>query len=179
MVQLTNFAANRVFDQRQSGRVLKLSDLWAEKPVLFLFLRRLGCAICRNYAAILRDAVSQFEAKGVQVVAITFENLGEDSDKDSSFSAGGYWTGPLYRVDKTVYHYIFGKKGILGILDIDKDALKSVRENKVSGNLKGDGFTLGGQILVAPPDRVVFEHKQARFGDDASVEELLKAVERI
>ena len=64
-------------------------------------------------------------------------------------------------------------------IDIDRGALKSVRENKVSGNLKGDGFMLGGQILVAPPDRVVFEHKQARFGDDASVEDLLKAVERI
>jgi hypothetical protein len=127
----------------------------------------------------LRDAVPQFEAKGVQVVAMTFENVGEDSDKDGSFMAGGYWTGPLYRIDKNIYHYLFGKKGLLGILDIDKDALKETREKKVDGNLKGDGFTLGGQVLVAPPGRVVFEHKQARFGDDATVEELLEAVEGI
>lgn len=177
MVQLTDFAVHRIFDQRQPGTVLKLGDLWADKPVLFLFLRRLGCAICRNYAQKMRDAVPQFEAKGVQVVAMTFENLGEDSDKDGSFTAGGYWTGPLYRIDKTVYHYMFGKKGILGILDIDKDALRETREKKVAGNLKGDGFTLGGQIFVAPPGRVVFEYKQARFGDDASVEELLEAIQ--
>ena len=54
-----------------------------------------------------------------------------------------------------------------------------MRENKISGNFKGDGLTLGGQILVAPPNRVVFEHRQARFGDDASVEELLTAIDSL
>lgn len=179
MVQLTSFTANRIFDQRQPDRVLKLGDLWVDKPVLFLFFRRLGCALCRNYAQKMRDAVPQFEAKGVQVIGITFENLGEDSDKDGSFTAGGYWTGPLYRIDKNIYHYIFGKKTLLGLLDIDKEALRETRENKVEGNLKGDGFTLGGQVLVAPPNRVVFEHKQAQFGDDATIEELLEAVSKL
>jgi prostamide/prostaglandin F2alpha synthase len=179
MVVLTNFAANRIYDQRETGRVIKLGDLWAEKPILFLFLRRLGCVLCRNYAMKMRDVVPQFEAKGVQVVAVTFENLGEDSDKDGSFTAGGYWTGQLYRIDINVYHYIFGKKGILGIFDIDKNALREARENKIVGNFKGNGFVLGGQILIAPPGRVVFEHKQARFGDDATVEELLEAIQDI
>lgn len=177
MVQITNFATNRLFDQRAPGTVIKLGDLWSSSPVLLLFFRRLGCALCRNYAQKMREAASQFEAKGVKVVAITFENLGEESDKDGSFTAGGYWTGPLYRIDKSVYTYVFGKKGLLGLLDIDKEALKETRANKVEGNLKGDGFILGGQILVAPPNRIVFEHKQAQFGDDATIEELLDAVD--
>lgn len=174
MVQVTNFAANRIFDQRVSGRIIKLGDLWAEKPVLLLFLRRLGCAICRNYAQKI-----QTQIKGIQVIALTFENLGEDSDKDGSFMKGGFWTGPLYRIDKNVYHYLFGKKSIFGILDIDKESLKEVRENKIPGNVKGDGLTLGGQMLVAPPNHVVFEHRQARFGDDATVEELLTAIDSL
>lgn len=169
-----NFAANRIFDQRAPGTVMKLGDLWADKPVLFLFLRRLGCPICRNYAQKIQKALPEF--KGIHVVAMTFENLGEDSDKDGSFSKGGFWTGPLYRIDKSVYKFIFGKKSIFGILDIDKEALKETRQNNISGNFKGDGLTLGGQILIAPPNRVVLEHRQARFGDDASVEEILAAI---
>jgi hypothetical protein len=174
MVQVTSFAANRIFDQREKGRVIKLGDLWAEKPVLLLFLRRLGCAICRNYAQKIQTALP--ELKGIQVVALTFENLGEDSDKDGSFSKGGFWTGPLYKIDKSVYHYLFGKKSIFGILDIDKESLKQVRENKIPGNFKGDGLTLGGQMLVAPPDRVLLDKRQTRFGDDATLEEILEAI---
>lgn len=179
MVEVTNFTANRVFDQREPGRVLKLGDLWAEKPVVLLFFRRLGCSLCRNYARMMRDVVPAFETKGVQVIAMTFENLGEDSDADGSFTAGGFWTGPMYRIDKNVYSYLFGSKGIFGLFDMNREAIKSARENNVKGNLKGDGFMLGGQIIVAPPNRVVFVHKQARFGDDATVEELLKAVDGV
>lgn len=177
MVQVINFAANRIFDQRSPGNVLKLGDLWAEKPVLLLFLRRLGCAICRNYAQKIQDALPQL--KGIQVIALTFENLGEDSDKDGSFIKGGFWTGPLYRIDKNVYTYLFGKKSIFGILDIDKDALKEVRKKNTPGNFKGDGLTLGGQILVAPPNRIVFQHRQERFGDDATLEEILTAIDSL
>jgi hypothetical protein len=177
MVHFTDFAEYEIFDQRASGNVLKLGDLWAEQPVLFLFLRRLGCPICRNYAQKIQNALPQL--KGVHVVAMTFENLGEDSDKDGSFSKGGYWTGPLYRIDKSVYGYLFGKKSLFGILDIDKEALKETRENKISGNFKGDGLTLGGQVLIAPPKRVLLEHRQARFGDDATVEEILEAIQKI
>jgi hypothetical protein len=174
MVHFTDFAEYDIFDQRAPGTVLKLGDLWMNEPVLFLFLRRLGCPICRNYAQKIQNALPQL--KGVRVVAMTFENLGEDSDKDSSFSKGRFWTGPLYRIDKSVYEFMFGKKGLFGIFDIDKEALKETRQNKISGNFKGDGLTLGGQILIAPPKRVLLEHRQARFGDDATIEEILAAI---
>ncbi len=177
MVQITNFANNRIFDQRSPGTVLRLGDLWATKPTLLLFFRRLGCPLCRAYAKKIQEALPRFEQKGIHVVGISFEALGEGSDSDRSFVAGGYWTGELYTIDKSVYTYMFGKKSIFGIFDIDKEALKETRQNKISGNFKGDGLTLGGQILVAPPNRVVFEHKQKRFGDDATVEEILAVFE--
>lgn len=179
MVQITNFASNRIFDQRAPGTVLKLGELWADNPTLLLFFRRLGCPICRNYAKTIQEALPEFEKKGVRVVGISFEALGEGSDSDRSFEAGKFWTGELYTIDKSVYTYVFGKKSIFGIFDIEKDALKQVRQNKISGNFKGDGLTLGGQIIVAPPNRVVFEHKQKRFGDDATVEEILAAIAAI
>jgi hypothetical protein len=51
-------------------------------------------------------------------------------------------------------------------------SLRDINKNGVTGNFKGDGLTLGGQILVAPPNRVVLDHRQTRFGEDAMLEEI-------
>ncbi len=179
MHQITEFSDTLIYDQRIQGRSLKMSDLWATRPTLLLFLRRLGCPICRNYAMQIQKNLPVIEVHGVQVVAVSFENLGEGSDSDKSFTKGKFWSGPLYQIDKQVYHALFGKKSIFGILDIDKQALADTKKNGVQGNYKGDGLTLGGQILVAPPNRIMLDHRQTKFGGDASLEEIMDAIQQL
>ena len=179
MYQITQFSDTVIEDQRIKGRQTTLGFLWKDTPVLLLFLRRLGCPICRNYAQKIQNVLPTFESRGIEVIALSFEALGEGSDFDESFTKGNFWTGPLYRIDKEVYTSLFGKKSIFGILDIDKKALADTRKNGVQGNFKGDGLTLGGQLLIAPPNRIVLDHRQARFGDDASLEEIYDAIHRL
>ena len=179
MHQITEFSDTLIYDQRTEDYKMSLGQLWKDTPVLLLFLRRLGCPICRNYAQRIQSVKPTLESRGVQVIAMTFERLGEGSDSDGSFTKGAYWTGPLYQIDKQVYTALFGKKSIFGILDIDKQALADTKKNGVTGNFKGDGLTLGGQILVAPPNRVVLDHRQTRFGEDATIEEIYDAIHQI
>jgi hypothetical protein len=176
MHQITEFSDTLIYDQHTQGRQIPLGQLWKDTPVLLLFLRRLGCPICRNYAQRIQTVKSTLESRGIQVVAMSFERLGEVSDSDGSFSKGAYWTGSLYQIDKQVYTALFGKISIYDLHDIDIQVLVDIRKNGVTGNFKGDGLTLGGQILVAPPNRVVLDHRQTRFGEDATLEEIYNAM---
>lgn len=175
-----------------SGQTLPLASLWAAAPAtptILVFLRRLGCPMCRVYAQDV-DALRKELGAGARVVCLSFERLGEGSDappqKGGGFAAGGFFEGELWQVDQAaVYAPLFGRKGLLsgfglGALVTDKGGkLAQVKERGVTGNMSGDGMQLGGAFVVggAGPE-VLLDKRQAFFGDDASVEALKEAVER-
>ncbi len=177
-VPLTQFAHTLVVNTRDKTDKKALKDLWSEKPTILLFLRRLGCMICRTYAAQMEQLRPLIEKKGGQVICMSFEFFGEGSDEDRSFEKIGFWKGPIYTIDKSVYAELFGRKGLMdgffGLLDMNKEAVAKSKDTP--GNFKGDGFQLGGQFVVNTEGVVVFEHRQKLFGDDASFEELYDAI---
>ena len=180
MVTLITYTNIPVAPAQNPTAQVPLYTLWEKQPTLFLFFRRLGCALCRSYAKQMDGHRKTLEANGVQVVAMSFEAFGEGSDSDRSFETGGFWTGPLYVIDKRVYEKLFGRKGLtnnlFGLLDMDKSAVTTAKTAGIEGNYKGDGFVLGGQILVSQTGEHLFEHKQKRYGDDATLEELFEAI---
>ncbi len=179
-VSLYQFANTLVVNSRDRTEKQALKDLWSEKPCIFLFLRRLGCMICRSYAAQMEQLRPLIEKKGGRVICMSFEFFGEGSDEDRSFEAIGFWKGPIYTIDKSVYAELFGRKGFFdgfyGLLDMNKDAVKKAKAKSTPGNFKGDGFQLGGQFVVNTDGIIVFEHRQKLFGDDASFEQLYTAI---
>ena len=100
--QLTDFGSAPIKDAR-TGALSQLSDLWARRPVVLIFLRRLGCQLCRVTCVEYSEEAASVRAAGAEMVALTFEELGKGSDSDNSFEAGGYWRGPLFTVDVSVY----------------------------------------------------------------------------
>jgi peroxiredoxin len=54
----------------QHGTMHRLGDLWAEQPVIVVFLRHFGCHNCRDHAMQLRDRYDELTAHGVDLVAI-------------------------------------------------------------------------------------------------------------
>ncbi len=46
------------------------------------------------------------------------------------------------------------------------------------GNFKGDGFRMGGVLVLGPDGNVYLDHRQSFYGDDASTAEVLAAVRR-
>jgi len=118
------------------------------------------------------------ERNGGQVIAMSFEFLGEGSDSDRSFEQFGFWKGPLYTIDQSVYGKLFGRKGMFdsfyGLLDMKKEAVEKAKN--VPGNYKGDGFQLGGQFVVSKEGKVLLDHRQKLFGDDARFDNLYDAI---
>lgn len=178
-MSLSQFAKTTIVNARNPTESLSLEDLWQDKPCALFFLRRLGCPICRAYIEMVEKVREDAEKLGFRLVCLSFEALGEGSDSDRSFTKYKFWDGPLYTIDKRVYQELFGRKGILdnffGLLDIDKEAYE--RSKNTPGNMKGDGFQLGGQFVVYK-DNVYFEHRQKLFGDDAKLVDIFKALEK-
>ena len=54
----------------QDDRLHHLGDLWADRPVVLVFLRHFGCLHCREHAVELRDRYDDLHAQGVELVAI-------------------------------------------------------------------------------------------------------------
>lgn len=176
---LEQFAESKLTNARNPSETLRLKDLWSDKPCALFFLRRLGCPICRAYIQMVEKFREGSERQGVRLVCLSFEAFGEGSDFDRSFTKYSFWNGPMYTIDKAVYQELFGRKGMLdnffGLLDIDREAYE--RSKSVAGNMKGDGFQLGGQFVVAKGGKILLEHRQKLFGDDAKLQEIFDALE--
>ncbi len=179
MMTITQFAKRQITNARNTNKVLLVEDLWADKPCAIFFLRRLGCPICRSYIKLVEEFREEYEEKGARLVCLSFEAFGEGSDSDRSFEKYSFWNGPIYTIDKIVYQELFGRKGMFdnfyGLLDMDKEAYE--RSKQTPGNMKGDGFQLGGQFVVAKGGKVLLDHRQKLFGDDAKVPDILKKLD--
>lgn len=177
---LQQFRLRKITNARNTNETRSLESLWSERPCALFFLRRLGCPICRAYIQMVEKFRDEYEKRGVLLVCLSFEALGEGSDFDHSFTKYSFWNGPIYTIDKIVYEELFGRKGILdnffGLLDIDREAYE--RSKSVPGNLKGDGFQLGGQFVVARGGTILLEHRQKLFGDDSKLTDIFMALEK-
>lgn len=178
---LLSYADQPIFNMYNPSEKLELQDLWKDTPCVLFFLRRLGCPICRSYIQMVEPFREEYEKRGVRLVCLSFEAFGEGSDFDRSFTRYKFWNGPIYTINKLVYQQLFGRKGLLdnfyGLLDIDKEAYE--RSKTTPGNMKGDGFQLGGQFVVAKGGKVLLEHRQKLFGDDAKLIDIFKALDSV
>lgn len=178
MASILEFGDRYITNARNPSERSLLKDLWSTKPCALFFLRRLGCPICRAYIQMVERFREEYEARGVNLVCLSFEAFGEGSDFDRSFTKYAFWNGPIYTIEKTVYQELFGRKGFFdnfyGLLDIDKQALE--RSKDTPGNMKGDGFQLGGQFVVHKGS-VKLEHRQKLFGDDAKLIDIFTALD--
>jgi prostamide/prostaglandin F2alpha synthase len=178
-MQVTGFGKMAVKNARQNSEITRLESFWNDSPCALFFLRRLGCSICRSYIRLVEEIREEYEKKGVKMIALSFEAFGEGSDSDHSFEKGGFWKGPVYVIDKAVYEALFGRKGMFdsffGLLDINKEAYQ--RSKDTPGNLKGDGFQLGGQFVIGQGGLVRLDHRQKAFGDDVPILKLMMAIE--
>ena len=100
------------------------------------------------------------------------------------FQKGGYFTGDLYIDTKkqcykdmgfrrlnifTVFPAIFSKAS--------RNAMSKAKEEKIEGDLKGDGFQNGGTLVIgAGGKEVLLNFRQEEPSDHVSSSEVLKAL---
>ncbi len=130
------------------------------------------------------DALRRAVGERASVVCASFEKFGTGSDVDGSFERGGFFTGTMLHVEQSVYHELFGRKGLVsGLMTMSGEKIKESQKRKVGGNmLLGDGFQLGGMFVLVPTGvagelpRVALDKRQGHFGDDAETDELEAAL---
>jgi peroxiredoxin len=60
--------------KNRDNEVVRLSELWSDKPMLLVFYPFAFSGICEGELCRLRDDFSQFEDAGVQVVAVSVDS---------------------------------------------------------------------------------------------------------
>src|SRR5436189_5301202 len=70
-------AAPDVELKNHRGESLRLADYWAEKPLLLVFLRHLGCPLCFDHVARIRERCETFRERGIGVVTVTMGDTGQ------------------------------------------------------------------------------------------------------
>lgn len=157
-----------------------IRSLYALQPIVLIFLRRFGCQLCRSYALKLSEELHPILQKNnIGFIGVGLERLGLEE-----FQKGNYFSGDLY-VDQ-------GKKAyrLLGLPDLgwwkgvtslftrsSKTWNDQTKKMGVDGNLKGDGFQLGGTYVLGSKDgQVWLAHPQKDYGDHPSVEEIIQVL---
>ncbi|KAJ9052414.1 hypothetical protein DSO57_1034439 [Entomophthora muscae] len=160
------------------GQQVLLSNFWKTKTVLLKVLRRFGCPLCRYEISLLSELKPEFDALDVKLIAIGFEKL---ELKDYLAGRYGDWE-VLVDTKKEVYSALNLKK--VSVSTVIKDLISSSRRAAISaaaqagihGNLKGDGFQLGGTFVIEKgTGELVYEFRQSSVSDFSSLKEIYQS----
>lgn len=130
---------------------MKASELWQDKPAIFLCMRRPGCIMCRAEAYQLYSKKPIFDALGVQLFAVLHEHI-ESEVKDFW---PRYWGGAvLYDPGMEFFKALGGgkllkDKFLSGFL-LNPIAIANYKRAKAIGvkqNFKGEGEIKGGWMV--------------------------------
>jgi hypothetical protein len=90
------------------------------------------------------------------------------------------WRGPIYVDGEGVAYRAAGlvKTGVAGVLRprVVMAALRARREGFRQGRTRGNPWQLGGTLVIAPGDRVLYAWRNRAADDDAPMEEVLAAL---
>lgn len=110
---------------------------------------------------------------------IRLVGVGLGYNSADGFCESKVWEGIELYVDenKELYKALgLGQGGVRMLMEADVVAAnKLAKDRNVGGNMKGDGWQLGGTYVVDKGGDVLLEFQQAKFGDHPTREDLLKA----
>lgn len=158
------------------GNAHRLGDAWLIRPVVLAFLRHYGCIFCRRRVAQLVRYQNDVRAAGagIALVGLGTPDMASDARRETG------WRGPIY-VDGDAAAYRaagLAKATIAGVFRprVVLAALRARREGFRQGRTRGNPWQLGGTLVVAPGDRVLYAWRNRAADDDAPMEEVLAAM---
>jgi len=179
-VDLTHVAEAQL--KERSGKDVLAKELWATQPVLALILRRPGCVLCREESLKLWKKKEEYERLGIRMVCTLHEWL----PKEVEAFAPEYWGGELYFDQTKAFYKALGggtvQRGSLlwflnpfsQIWSNGKRAKQTVKDS----NLKGDGLTMGGLMVIQKGGIVEYSYREKVFGDHAPDNEVMEACKK-
>ncbi|KAL5078872.1 hypothetical protein RYX36_007293 [Vicia faba] len=158
---------------------LKASELWRNKPAVFLCLRRPGCIMCRAEAHQLYLRKPVFDSLGVQLFVV----LHEDIESEVKDFWPRYWGGVVV-LDRSMDFYkalgggkLLKENFISGFL-LNPKALSNYKRSKsmnIEYNFKGEGEIKGGLFIIGSgKSGIAYQFIERNFGDWAPLAEVIE-----
>nr|KYP45019.1 Uncharacterized protein C10orf58 [Cajanus cajan] len=158
---------------------LKASELWRDKPAVFLCLRRPGCIMCRAEAHQLYSRKAIFDALGVQLFAVLHEHI--ESEVHDFWPR--FWGGVVLLDRGRDFFKALGggkllkEKFLSGFL-LNPRALSNYKRAKamdIEYNFKGEGEIKGGLFIIGMGKRGIdSKFIERNFGDWAPIAEVIE-----
>ena len=114
----------------QSGKPVHFADIYAKGVTLVYFYPKAGTSGCTAEACSLRDAYTQLEAQGVQVIGVSRDT----AEAQSKFQADNHLPFTLIADTDGTVATAFGVKKLGGILPLDARQSFLVKDGKIAWN---------------------------------------------
>ncbi len=158
------------------GAAVQLAGEWADHPAVIVWLRHFGCVFCREQVAEIRANRVDIEALGGGIAFV-----GNGTPRAAA------WFQERFAADSTVltdpdlasYHAIGARSGLLSTLGPGAwgAGLRAFRTGARQSTTKGHAYQQGGLVVMAPGNRVVYQHVSRAAGDHPPVSDVLAALE--
>ncbi|CAN0923490.1 Peroxiredoxin-like 2A [Linum grandiflorum] len=164
---------------KSKGPPMKASELWRDKPAVFLCIRRPGCIMCRAEAHQLYARKPIFDAMGVQLFAVLHEYI--ESEVQDFWPR--YWGGVVL-LDRGLEFFkalgggsLLKDKFITGFV-FNPRAISNYKRAKAMGldqNFRGEGEIKGGLFIVGrKKSGIAYQFVERNFGDWAPIAEVFE-----
>jgi len=160
------------------GKKIRLSSLWAEKPLVLAFTRHFGCAQCKEMLDQLVQNKPQLQASGLDLVVVT-QAKPEESSQFIAARAPGVLC--LADPERELYHAYGLGRGTVGQTLLSPKIwsanARALAEKGYKAELPPpgqDAFLMSGSFIIATDGRVRLPYYYDHIADHPSADLLLK-----
>lgn len=145
---------------------IPIKTLWSAGPLVLVVLRRPGCFLCRTAAQKMMSIAKDIKSNGGTMVCILKSSLDSQEFVDLIWSEDIY-----YDYDLNIYNYIWN--GEAKRVNLFKEAItpafwknvKNAKHNWKESNFVGEGYILGGVVVISTTGEVVYKFLEEISGD--------------
>lgn len=156
------------------GAGFRLGDLWQARPAVVVWLRHFGCIYCHEQAAEYSHEEPGLDSAGVRLAFV-----GNGSPRAARWFRDRFapTSTVLTDPDLVTYRLIGARSGMWNTIGPRTWAagLRAFRRGARQGAVRGHAFQQGGVLVLAPGNRLVFEHISRAAGDHPDVADVVAA----
>ncbi len=160
------------------NQAMRLSELWQQQPIVLVFVRHSGCTLCFDHAVAMREAYSQIQAAGAEVVLVTMDDpVGLHAFKER-------WQLPfvcLADPGQEAYRaYQCPRGSVLAVIGpvMWWSAIKSLFRHG-AGLVRADPMQLPGSFVIDRDGMLRFAHRSRHSADWASPDQILSTLRNL
>lgn len=162
-----------------SGKPIKLSDLWKEKPLLLAFTRHFGCTQCKEMLDELSAGREQIEQAGLNIAVIMQGTPGESAEFAKKFATG---LMVLADPERKAYHAFGLERGNLFQTFLNPKVWSAVQRSRQKGYqvepppAGQDAMQMSGTFIIGANGKIRLPYYYDHIADHPPLDLLLTGV---